>query len=127
MPDHIFIYRDGVGDSMRKQVIDFELDQLKKIVREEYDLEYDILAQMSNSFSTESVNKIDYIYIILILYYIIFILFLLQIISTIDYTLSKHRLERLKYNSLNVQEFVTALSKTNYLYKEDFDLNRVNK
>jgi hypothetical protein len=39
MPDHIFIYRDGVGDSMRKQVIDFELDQLKKIVREEYDLE----------------------------------------------------------------------------------------
>jgi hypothetical protein len=39
MPDHIFIYRDGVGDSMRKQVIDFELEQLKKIIKEEYDLE----------------------------------------------------------------------------------------
>lgn len=39
MPDHIFIYRDGVGDSMRKQVIDFELDQMRKIIREEYDLE----------------------------------------------------------------------------------------
>jgi hypothetical protein len=39
MPDHIFIYRDGVGDSMRKQVIDYELDQLKKIVKDEYNLE----------------------------------------------------------------------------------------
>jgi len=26
MPNHIFIYRDGVGDSMRQQVIDFELE-----------------------------------------------------------------------------------------------------
>jgi SpoVK/Ycf46/Vps4 family AAA+-type ATPase len=50
---------------------------IRKKIGKEYDLEYDILAQMSNSFSTESVNKIDYIYIILILYYIIFILFLL--------------------------------------------------
>ena len=31
MPNHIFIYRDGVGDSMRQQVIDFELEQLNKI------------------------------------------------------------------------------------------------
>jgi hypothetical protein len=37
LPDHIFIYRDGVGDSMRKQVIQFELDQLKKILTDEYD------------------------------------------------------------------------------------------
>jgi hypothetical protein len=37
LPDHIFIYRDGVGDSMRKQVIEFELDQLKKILTDEYD------------------------------------------------------------------------------------------
>jgi hypothetical protein len=28
MPKHIFIYRDGVGDSMRQQVIDLELEQL---------------------------------------------------------------------------------------------------
>jgi len=32
LPDHIFIYRDGVGDSMRAQVIAHELEQLNKIV-----------------------------------------------------------------------------------------------
>lgn len=36
MPEHIFIYRDGVGDSMRQMVIDEELNQLHKIVAEEY-------------------------------------------------------------------------------------------
>ena len=36
LPDHIFIYRDGVGDSMRAQVISHELEQLSKIVKEEY-------------------------------------------------------------------------------------------
>ena len=38
MPKHIFIYRDGVGDSMRKSVIDQELAQLDKIVALEYGL-----------------------------------------------------------------------------------------
>jgi len=38
MPRHIFIYRDGVGDSMRQQVIDYELEQLNKIINEEYGL-----------------------------------------------------------------------------------------
>jgi hypothetical protein len=38
MPRHVFIYRDGVGDSMRKQVIDQELAQLDKIVALEYNL-----------------------------------------------------------------------------------------
>jgi len=36
MPDHIFIYRDGVGDAMRDQVLDKELTQLKKIVADNY-------------------------------------------------------------------------------------------
>lgn len=36
MPRHVFIYRDGVGDSMRKQVIDQELAQLDRIVAMEY-------------------------------------------------------------------------------------------
>jgi len=36
MPEHIFIYRDGVGDSMRQMVIDQELAQLHKIVDDEY-------------------------------------------------------------------------------------------
>ena len=38
MPKHIFIYRDGVGDSMRKQVIDQELEQLHNIISVEYGL-----------------------------------------------------------------------------------------
>jgi hypothetical protein len=36
MPNHIFIYRDGVGDSMRQQVINQELEQLNKICQDEY-------------------------------------------------------------------------------------------
>jgi len=39
LPDHVFIYRDGVGDSMRSQVIDHELEQLYKIIQQEYDLD----------------------------------------------------------------------------------------
>ena len=39
LPDHIFIYRDGVGDSMRAQVIEHELEQLNKIVDQEYGLD----------------------------------------------------------------------------------------
>ena len=38
LPDHIVIYRDGVGDSMRAQVIQHELEQLNKIVGQEYTL-----------------------------------------------------------------------------------------
>lgn len=36
MPDHIFIYRDGVGDAMRDQVLEKELTQLKKMLAENY-------------------------------------------------------------------------------------------
>jgi hypothetical protein len=39
MPDHIFIYRDGVGDAMRQMVIDEELEQLKKMIADEYSAE----------------------------------------------------------------------------------------
>ena len=39
LPDHIFIYRDGVGYSMRAQVISHELEQLNKIVQQEYCLD----------------------------------------------------------------------------------------
>lgn len=39
LPDHVFIYRDGVGDSMRQQVIDHELEQLQKIILQEYGLD----------------------------------------------------------------------------------------
>jgi eukaryotic translation initiation factor 2C len=36
LPKHISIYRDGVGDSMRQQVLDQELSQFKKILIELY-------------------------------------------------------------------------------------------
>jgi hypothetical protein len=36
LPEHIFIYRDGVGDSMRAQVISHELEQLNQIIAAEY-------------------------------------------------------------------------------------------
>ena len=55
MPDHIFIYRDGVGDSMRQQVIDFELQQVKKIISEEYEL--DNPANTAPAFTVIIVNK----------------------------------------------------------------------
>jgi hypothetical protein len=38
MPKHIFIYRDGVGDSMRQLVIEQELKQLHNIISVEYGL-----------------------------------------------------------------------------------------
>jgi polyribonucleotide nucleotidyltransferase len=36
LPDHFVIYRDGVGDSMRKQVLQLEISQLKKVIGECY-------------------------------------------------------------------------------------------
>lgn len=36
LPTQIFIYRDGVGDAMRKLVLEKELSQIRKIIQEEY-------------------------------------------------------------------------------------------
>lgn len=36
LPDHFIIYRDGVGDAMRKQVMDCEVSQLKELISEVY-------------------------------------------------------------------------------------------
>ena len=58
MPKHIFIYRDGVGDSMRKQVIDQELAQLDKIVALEYGLnDQNVEAQEAPEITLIIVNK----------------------------------------------------------------------
>lgn len=35
-PDHFIIFRDGVGDAMRAQVLNHEVDQLKKAIEETY-------------------------------------------------------------------------------------------
>ena len=60
------------------------------------DLDYCILGEMSNGYSQES------------------------IISCIDYTLSRQRMDRIKFNPLQTEEFISSLAKTEYLYKDDY-------
>ena len=36
LPEHIILYRDGVGDSMRKKVVRVEISQLRKAIDELY-------------------------------------------------------------------------------------------
>ena len=59
------------------------------------DLDYCILGEMSNGYSQES------------------------IISCIDYTLSRQRMDRIKFNPLQTEEFISSLAKTEYFYKDD--------
>ena len=60
------------------------------------DLDYSILAEMSNGYSHES------------------------IVNCIEYTLSRQRMDRIKFDSLKTQEFISSLSKTEYFYKDDY-------
>ena len=60
------------------------------------DLDYNILAEMSNGYSHES------------------------IVNCIEYTLSRQRMDRIKFDSLKTQEFISSLSKTEYFYKDDY-------
>ena len=60
------------------------------------DLDYCTLGEMSNGYSQES------------------------IISCIDYTLSRQRMDRIKFNPLQTEEFISALAKTEYFYKDDY-------
>jgi len=57
LPRHIFIYRDGVGDSMRKQVIDQELAQLDRIVGVEYAGDDTVPSQAHPEITLIIVNK----------------------------------------------------------------------
>ena len=63
-------------------------------------LDYAVLAEMSNGYSQES------------------------IIAAIDYTLTRQRLEKIKLEPLDAKEFITTLSRTQYLYAEDYDEQR---
>jgi hypothetical protein len=36
LPDHFIIYRDGVGDAMRKQVLQKEISQFREAINEVY-------------------------------------------------------------------------------------------
>ena len=60
------------------------------------ELDYCILGEMSNGYSQES------------------------IISCIEYTLSRQRLDRIKFNPLQTEEFISSLAKTEYFYKDDY-------
>ena len=60
------------------------------------DLDYCTLGEMSNGYSHES------------------------IISCIEYTLSRQRLDRIKFNPLQTEEFISSLAKTEYFYKDDY-------
>jgi len=60
------------------------------------DLDYNILGEMSNGYSHES------------------------IVNCIEYTLSRQRMDRIKFDSLKTQEFISSLSKTEYFYKDDY-------
>jgi len=60
------------------------------------ELEYSVLAEMSNGYSQEA------------------------IIECINYTLSRQRMDRIKFQPLTSEEFISSLAKTQYLYKEDY-------
>lgn len=38
LPDHYIIYRDGVGDAMRRQVLQKEIIQIREAINETYNL-----------------------------------------------------------------------------------------
>jgi len=59
-------------------------------------IEYSVLGEMSNGYSQES------------------------IIECINYTLSRQRMDRIKFEPLTTEEFISSLAKTQYLYKEDY-------
>jgi SpoVK/Ycf46/Vps4 family AAA+-type ATPase len=60
------------------------------------DLDYCVLGEMSNGYSQES------------------------IISCIEYTLSRQRMDRVKFNPIQTEEFISSLAKTEYFYKDDY-------
>ena len=60
------------------------------------DLEYNILGEMSNGYSHES------------------------IVNCIEYTLSRQRMDRIKFDPLKTEEFISSLAKTEYFYKDDY-------
>jgi len=60
------------------------------------DLDYSVLAQMSEGYSHQG------------------------IISAIDYTLSRARMDRLKFNPLQTSEFISSLSKNEYMYADTY-------
>lgn len=70
--------------------------KIRQKTEQDGSLDYSILSEMSNGYSHEG------------------------IISCINYTLSRQRMERIKFNPLVTEEFISSLAKTEYFYKEDY-------
>ena len=64
------------------------------------DIEFDVLAQMSMNFSWKG------------------------ILDAINNTLSSQRIKRSKFDPVKTEEFIPFLSKTDFLFKEEFNNNR---
>ena len=71
-------------------------NQIKAKTDLDAELDYCILGEMSNGYSQES------------------------IISCIEYTLSRQRMDRIKFNPIQTEEFISSLAKTEYFYKDDY-------
>ena len=71
-------------------------NEIRKKTESDGDLDYCVLGEMSNGYSQES------------------------IISCIKYTLSRKRMDRIKFNPIQTDEFISSLAKTEYFYKDDY-------
>ena len=70
--------------------------EINKRIGKEYDFEFDVLAEATKGYSSES------------------------IISSIDFVLSEIRLEKIKFFPLKIHEFIQIISKNPVLYETDF-------
>ena len=74
--------------------------EVYKKLGNDIELNFDVLAQMSQNFSAES------------------------IIKTINYTLTPQRIDKSRFDPVLTNEFISYLSKNNFLFKEEFIANR---
>ena len=74
--------------------------EICKKIGYKHDLQFDVLAEISKGFSWNSIK------------------------ATIENTLTPMRLERAKYDPIRIEEFISFLSKTEFLFKPEVNLNR---
>lgn len=74
--------------------------EINKRLGNRMDIEYDVLAELSRGFSYNSIKK------------------------TIEYTLTPTRLERSRFDPVKTEEFISYLSKTDFLFKPEANANR---
>lgn len=74
--------------------------EITKCIGHRNSIEFDVLAQMSMNYSWESIKE------------------------TIKHTLTPQRLERAKFDPIQTEEFISYLSKTDFLFEPEFIQNR---